>query len=69
MSGPNFPLANGCLVPCIENNIKYALAAARKLQYDGIQSLWPKQEAVDDFQEYKDYLMSELVWTGSCSSW
>jgi hypothetical protein len=69
MSGPNFPLANGCLIPCLENNIKYAYATAKKIQYDGIKCLWPKQEAVDDYQEYKDSLMDDLVWTGSCSSW
>jgi hypothetical protein len=69
MSGPNFPMANGCLIPCLENNIKYAFKAAKKIQYDSIKSLWPKQEAVDDYQEYKDSMMEDLVWTGSCSSW
>ncbi|EXJ84595.1 hypothetical protein A1O3_05265 [Capronia epimyces CBS 606.96] len=69
MSGPNFPLANGCLLPCLEANLRYAFAAAQKLQTDGIKSLAPKQAAVDDFQEYKDSLMKDLVWTGSCVSW
>jgi cation diffusion facilitator CzcD-associated flavoprotein CzcO len=69
MSGPNFPLANGCLIPCLETNIKFAFAAAKKIQYDGIKWLSPKQEAVDDYQEYKDSIMEDLVWTGSCSSW
>ncbi len=69
MSGPNFPLANGCLIPCLEINIKYAFAAAKKMQYEGIKSLSPKQDAVDDFQEYKESLMKDLVWTGSCVSW
>ncbi|KIV96493.1 hypothetical protein PV10_00355 [Exophiala mesophila] len=68
-SGPNFPLANGCLLPALENNIRYAFAVAQKLQYDGIKSVSPKTAAVDDFQEYKESLMKDLVWTGSCTSW
>jgi len=69
MSGPNFPLANGCLIPCLENNIKYAFTAAKKISYEEIKSLSPKQEAVNDYQEYKDSIMNDLVWTGTCSSW
>lgn len=69
ISGPNFPLANGCLVPCLETNIRYAFSAAKKIQYDGIKSLAPSQRSIDDFQEYKDSLMEDLVWTGSCASW
>lgn len=69
MSGPNFPLANGALIPCLETNIKFAFAAAKKIQYDGIKWLAPKQAAVDEYQEYKDSIMDDLVWTGSCVSW
>ncbi|KAJ9630333.1 hypothetical protein H2204_008551, partial [Knufia peltigerae] len=69
ISGPNFPLANGCLIPCLEANIKYAFTAAKKIAYASIKSLAPSQNAVDDFQEYKDSLMADLVWTGSCASW
>lgn len=69
MSGPNFPLANGCLIPCLENNIRYAFTVARKLQYDEIKCMFPKAQAVNEYQEYKDALMEDLVWTGSCSSW
>lgn len=69
ISGPNFPLANGSLIPCLEANIKFAFTAAKKIAYAGIKSLAPCQGAVDDFQEYKDSLMEDLVWTGSCASW
>ncbi|KAK1761804.1 hypothetical protein QBC33DRAFT_582134 [Phialemonium atrogriseum] len=68
-SGPNFPLANGALVPCLEQCISYALAAAQKIQREGIKGLTPKPEAVDDFQEHKDALMKDLVWTSGCRSW
>lgn len=68
-SGPNFPLANGALVPCLEQCISYAFAAAQKIQREGIKGLTPKPEAVDDFQEHKDALMKDLVWTSGCRSW
>lgn len=69
ISGPNFPLANGCLLPCLEQNVRYAFEAVRKIQHDGIQSIVPKTEAIDDFQEYKDSLMNDLVWSDHCVSW
>ena len=69
ISGPNLPLANGCVIPCLEANIKFAFAAVKKIQHDGIKSLSPSQKSVDDFQEYKDSMMQDLVFTGSCVSW
>jgi hypothetical protein len=69
MSGPNFAVSNGSLIPCLEVNLKYAYAAAKKIQHEGIKSLAPKQAAVNDFQEYKDSVMKDLVWSGSCASW
>lgn len=29
----------------------------------------PKTEAIDDFQEYKDSMMKDLVWSDHCASW
>ncbi|OAG37610.1 hypothetical protein AYO21_08218 [Fonsecaea monophora] len=69
ISGPNFPLANGCLLPCLETNIQYAFTAVQKLRYDSIKAVVPKPQAVDDFQEFKDALMEDLVWTDHCVSW
>ncbi|KAF2846858.1 FAD/NAD(P)-binding domain-containing protein [Plenodomus tracheiphilus IPT5] len=69
MSGPNFSVSNGGLIPCLEANVRYAFAVAKKIQREGIKSLAPKQEAVDDFQQYKDAIMENLVWSGNCVSW
>ncbi len=41
----------------------------RKLQYDGIKAVVPRLEAINDFQEYKDSLMEDLVWSDECTSW
>ena len=68
-SGPNFPLANGPLIPCLERCVHYAFDAAVKLQTQNIKAMLPFPEAVDDFQEDKDELMKDLVWSSSCRSW
>jgi hypothetical protein len=53
----------------LESNIKYAFAAVKKLQHDSVKAIVPKPQAIQDFQEYKDSLMEDLVWTDSCVSW
>ncbi|KIW84799.1 hypothetical protein Z517_00187 [Fonsecaea pedrosoi CBS 271.37] len=68
-SGPNSPTANGALIPCFEFCLRFAYNAAEKLMTENIKSITPKQEAVDDFQEHKDSVMKDLVWTSSCRSW
>lgn len=68
-SGPNFPLANGSLIPCLELTVDYAFKAAQKLSTQSITSLSPKSVAVDDFQQYKDALMPDLAWSSGCRSW
>ncbi|KIX98610.1 uncharacterized protein Z520_05911 [Fonsecaea multimorphosa CBS 102226] len=68
-TGPNCPLANGTFVPCLERTMSYIFELVAKVQRQGIKSVSPKQEAVDDFQEYKDSLMKDLTWTSGCRSW
>ena len=68
-SGPNFPLANGCLIPCLERCVHYAFDAVEKIRTQNIKSLSPSTAAVNDFQEHKDSLMKDLVWTSECRSW
>lgn len=68
-SGPNFPLANGALIPCLEKCLEYAFDAVSKIQTQGVKAMYPKQAAVDEFQEHKDSLMQDLVWSSGCRSW
>ncbi|KAK5674344.1 hypothetical protein LTS10_012928 [Elasticomyces elasticus] len=68
-SGPNFPLANGCLIPCLERCVHYAFDAVDKLRRQNLRSMTPSVSAVADFQEHKDSLMEDLVWTSGCRSW
>lgn len=69
VTGPNFPLSNGSLIACIEQSIRYAFRVVEKIQTQGVKSLSPTQKAVDDFQQHKDAIMEELVWSSTCRSW
>lgn len=68
-SGPNFTLANGCLIPCLERCVHYAFDAVDRIRRLNIKSMSPSVSAVDDFQEHKDALMEDLVWSSGCRSW
>ncbi|KAM0251715.1 hypothetical protein ACHAQJ_008036 [Trichoderma viride] len=68
-TGPNFPLANGSFIACMEQTLRYAFKAVAKIQTQGVKSMSPTRAAVDDFQEHKDAMMEHLVWTSSCRSW
>ena len=68
-SGPNFPCANGALIPALEMTIDYAYAVAYKIQSEGIKSLYPLAECVKDFQEHKDEFMKDTVFADNCRSW
>ena len=69
IGGPNFPIANGTLVPCLEASLRYTFKAVEKIQKDGIKVMFPKQEAVDEYQIHKDSLMKDMVWSSNCHSW
>ncbi|RKL19310.1 hypothetical protein BFJ68_g3584 [Fusarium oxysporum] len=67
--GPNCPIANGSLIPCIESSAKYIVQAITKIQTDQIRSLDVKQPIQDAFNDYLQEVHKDLVWTGSCQSW
>jgi hypothetical protein len=68
-TGPNAPAAHGTFIACIEAYLNYAFTAVERLMTENIKSIAPKEEAVDDFQEHKDDIVQDLVWTSSCRSW
>ncbi len=69
VTGPNFPIANGSVHASLEQTLRYAYMAVEKIQTQNVKSLSPKPEAVSDFQEHKDKVMEELVWSSECRSW
>ncbi|KAJ9623816.1 hypothetical protein H2204_011002 [Knufia peltigerae] len=69
IGGPNFTLANGVFLICLETTFKYVFQAIEKIQQEGIKSVVPKREAMNDFLEHKDSIMNDMVWTSTCRSW
>ncbi|KAH7012944.1 hypothetical protein EDB80DRAFT_638624 [Ilyonectria destructans] len=67
--GPNCPIANGSLVPCIEQSVKYITRVLEKMQRDQIKFLHVKQHVQNAFNDYAQEVHKDLVWTGSCNSW
>ncbi|KAH7383532.1 hypothetical protein BKA64DRAFT_160741 [Cadophora sp. MPI-SDFR-AT-0126] len=67
--GPNTPIANGSLIPCIEWSAKYIVQALKKMQAEQIKSMNIKKNIQDAFNEYTQAVHKDLVWTGSCRSW
>lgn len=67
--GPNCPIANGSLVPCIEWSVAYIIQAIQKMQRDQIRTLEVKQSVQDAFNAYAQEVHKDMVWQGSCQSW
>ncbi|KAK4937018.1 hypothetical protein LTR28_009973, partial [Elasticomyces elasticus] len=49
--------------------VHYAFDAVEKLRKQNIKCMSPSVSAVNEFQEHKDSLMEDLVWTSGCRSW
>lgn len=67
--GPSSPIGHGSVLPIIEHVTKYIIQMLFKCQTQGIRSVSPKQEAVDDFAEHIDEFMQRTAWTTHCRSW
>lgn len=68
-AGPNAPAAHGAFISSIEGYLNYIFLAVERLMTENIKSICVKEEAVDDFQEHKDDIVKDLVWTSTCRSW
>ncbi|CEL09176.1 hypothetical protein ASPCAL12316 [Aspergillus calidoustus] len=67
--GPNCPIANGSLIPCIEWSAKYICQAVQKVQRCQIRTIDVKLEMQKSLNEYMHNVHKDLVWTGNCVSW
>ena len=67
--GPNSPIGNGPVLSAIEAQADWMCKLIDRLQVNNIARFTPKEEAVRDFIEYKDYFMQRTVWTDPCRSW
>ncbi|KAJ5417386.1 uncharacterized protein N7487_000936 [Penicillium crustosum] len=67
--GPNAPIGHGSVLTITEHVAKYIVRLIRKCQEEGIKSVCPKQDAVDDLNEHIAVFMPRTAWAGSCRSW
>ncbi|AEO67780.1 uncharacterized protein THITE_2050573 [Thermothielavioides terrestris NRRL 8126] len=67
--GPNCPIANGPIIFAIELQGEYFARFLNRWQKEGLASIDPRREAVDDFMAQKDAFMESSVWASGCQSW
>ncbi|TGJ79106.1 hypothetical protein E0Z10_g9659 [Xylaria hypoxylon] len=67
--GPNSPVGNGPVLYGIEAQVDWICKLIDHYQTTNMKMFVPKDEAVQDFIQYKDYFMNRTVWTDSCHSW
>ncbi|KAF2968091.1 hypothetical protein GQX73_g5504 [Xylaria multiplex] len=67
--GPNSPIGNGPVLYGVEAQVNYICMLIDYYQTTNMKMFVPKEEAVKDFIQYKDYFMSRTVWSDPCHSW
>lgn len=69
MNGPRGNLANGTVLPCLETQIEYVIAAAKKIQSDRIRAIEVRRDITEQLDSYIDKWHEGSVWTADCRSW
>ncbi|CRK17685.1 hypothetical protein BN1708_017607, partial [Verticillium longisporum] len=69
MLGPNCPIGNGPVLSAIEAQADWMLKVIDRLQSTNAVQIAPKEQAVRDFVEYKEWFMTKTVWSDPCRSW
>ncbi|KAM0335538.1 hypothetical protein ACHAQA_000586 [Verticillium albo-atrum] len=69
MLGPNCPIGNGPVLSAIEAQADWMLKVIDRFQSTNAVQIAPKEQAVRDFVEYKEWFMSKTVWSDPCRSW
>ncbi|KAI1334530.1 hypothetical protein F5Y15DRAFT_420771 [Xylariaceae sp. FL0016] len=67
--GPNCPIGNGPVLSAIEAQADWMCMMIDRYQTTNIKTFSPKEEAVHDFIDYKDWFMARTVWSDPCRSW
>ncbi|KAL4876539.1 hypothetical protein BJY04DRAFT_231557 [Aspergillus karnatakaensis] len=67
--GPNSPIGNGPVLSAVEAQADYMMKMIDRYQTTNIKSFTPRSDAVDEFIEFKDSLVSKTVWVDECRSW
>ncbi|KAK2770186.1 hypothetical protein FQN53_005696 [Emmonsiellopsis sp. PD_33] len=69
MNGPRGNLANGTVLPCLETQIDYVIAAAKKIQSDRVRAIEIRRDITERLDMYIDKWHERGVWTADCRSW
>lgn len=67
--GPNSPIGNGPVLSAIEAQADWMCQLIDHYQTTNVSQFSPKEDAVRDFIEYKDWFMKQTVWSDPCRSW
>ena len=69
MLGPNTPIGNFSVIAMSEVQVDYVLQLIEKWREGDIESIEPKQEAIDRFAEHIKHGMKNTTWVAGCQSW
>ncbi|KAK0655773.1 hypothetical protein B0T16DRAFT_424483 [Cercophora newfieldiana] len=67
--GPNGPIGHGSVFTLSEHIAKYITGIIKKCQVEGIKSIAPSQDAVDDYFEHISTFMPRVAWSAPGRSW
>ncbi|KAK1450664.1 monooxygenase [Colletotrichum cuscutae] len=67
--GPNAPIGHGSVFTITELLAKYIAGIIKKCQTEGIKSISPSLDAVNELHEHTKAFMPRTAWAGSCRSW
>ncbi|KAK2802318.1 hypothetical protein FQN51_004608 [Onygenales sp. PD_10] len=67
--GPTWPVENGSVMGPLVGVGKYAIKLIKKIQNEHINSITPRQDVTDAFNEHAQEWVKHTVWTDDCRSW
>ncbi|KAI0512941.1 hypothetical protein F5B22DRAFT_280782 [Xylaria bambusicola] len=67
--GPNSPVGNGPVLYGVEAQADWICRFVDQYQTTNMKMFMPKEEAVQDFVQYKNHFMKQTVWVDDCHSW
>lgn len=68
-TGPNALIGHGSLMESLGWSAEYMIKWIKKIAFEDIKAVAPKETAVEDFIVYSDQIHQTLTWTGACRSW
>jgi cation diffusion facilitator CzcD-associated flavoprotein CzcO len=68
-TGPNATVGHGTLLTSMTWTAEYIVKWLCKIAGEGIASVAPRAEVVEEFVRYGDEIHGSLTWTGGCRSW